>query len=93
MKNRWLESKLRRLESSIESLENPQTCGATFDGSQRTISPDIKVRELENLITKLAECQQLVQTDNEQEWVNSVGQTLKEKVNLVFNNSQVSINA
>lgn len=93
MKNRYLESKLRGLERALLALDHPQICGADFSGSQRTISPRIKVKEIENLIEKLSECQRLVTTDQEQEWISGIGQTLKEKVNLVFDNSQVRINA
>jgi hypothetical protein len=76
---------LRRIEASIEAIDNPQTCGADFSGSQRTISPTAKTRELMNLTQKLSECQKLVTNDNEQEWLNGVKETLKARVNLVFN--------
>jgi len=85
MRNRWLEAKLRRLEKSIESLEKPTVCGATINGDLRTLSPVAKTRELEALVQKLAECQSLVQTDSEQEWVSGAGNLLKEKVMAVFN--------
>ncbi len=85
MENRRLSAMLRRIESSLNAIDNPQTCGANFDGSQRTISPTAKTRELEQLINKLAECRSLVSNETEQEWLNGVGETLKAKVMEVFN--------
>lgn len=83
--NRRLNSLLRRIEASIEAIDNPQRCGADFSGSQRTISPTAKTRELQNLVAKLAECQQLVQTDSEIAWYEGVKQTLKARVDIIFN--------
>lgn len=85
MKNRRLEAKLRLVEHGLSAIDNPQTCGTTMTGSVRSISPTAKTRELEQLVTKLAECQQLVETDSEQEWLEGVKSTLKTRLNEVFN--------
>lgn len=85
MTNNWLLSKLRRIEKSIATIDVPTTCNATFHGDLRTISPTAKTRELENLIHELKNCQKLVTTDSEQEWLNSVKETLSARIDLVFN--------
>lgn len=83
--NRRLNAMLRRIESSLEKIDHPATCPNDAFGQGRTLGNNAKIRELENLTQKLAGCQQLVQTDNEQEWLNGVKQTLKSRLDQVFN--------
>lgn len=68
----------RRLERSIAQLDTPKMAGAT-------IAHNAKVKELGYLIERLRECQMLVRTDSEQEWVNGIGQSLKQRVGIVLN--------
>lgn len=80
MRNRRLESSIRWIERCIEKIDKPN-----IFGDLRTISPTAKTRKLQNLISKLAECQSLVQSETDQEWVNGIAQTLKERVMQTLN--------
>lgn len=83
--NRRLHSNLRRIEKSIDELDRPARCSNDAFGQGRTIQQTAKNRELENLVIKLAECQNFVQDDSDQEWLNGVKNTLKTRLEIVLN--------
>lgn len=81
---RRIETILRRIERSMEALDFPLMCQLTQDGKIRTISPNAKTKELENIVQKLTDCQELIETESDQEWYNGVKQTVSRRLETIF---------
>lgn len=83
-----IEVLLRRTEKSLNAIDIPTTARNDSLGQGRTILPNSKVRELENLTERLSEIQSLISengsSESNQEWLNGLRQRLKERVVLVF---------
>ncbi len=72
-KQGFFNAQMRWIERSLYWLDNPKIKGMI-------ISREAKTKELNSLIGKLAEAKQNCQTESDQEWLNSVGQNLKQRV-------------
>ena len=67
-------AQMRWIERCLAKIDNPSIIVG------RSLSPSAKAKELEALIGKLAEARHNCQTESDQEWLNSVGQSLKQRV-------------
>lgn len=88
-----IEVLLRRTELSLEAIDNPTNTINDSLGQGRTILPNSKVRELENLTARIMEIQTLINEDGQDEshqcWLDGLKARLKERVALIFEPPQI----
>lgn len=82
---------LSRMEQSLEAIDNPRVARNDALGQGRTLGNNSKVRELENLVIRCGEIQELIlsdgQNETQQERLRRLKVRLAERIDLVFANA------
>jgi predicted RNase H-like nuclease len=74
-----LNAQLRWIERCLDKLDNPSVL------PNRTLSKEAKLKELDSLISKLAEAKQSAQTESDLAWLEGTANQLKQRVMATLN--------